>query len=90
MSGRGERRMNEREAIEIIKNTRIKLGRANGKDLINQAFNIAIEALEKQAPKKPNGFNSECWDCGEFLLSSQDQPSYCPSCGQKIDWSEEE
>ena len=58
---------------------------------------IAIEALEKQIPKKvvkidkwiykcPNcGANVET-DCGDDMLDYR--LNYCDNCGQKIDWSE--
>ncbi len=49
---------------------------------------VAIEALEKQVPKKPCGWDNECFDCTQHL-DEYEHPNYCPNCGQKIDWSEE-
>ena len=46
--------------------------------------------LNLQIAKKPRGFNDECWSCGEYLSTFYDNPNYCPNCGQRADWSEEE
>lgn len=54
-----------------------------------------LEALEKQIPKKPKkvGKHFEC-NCGVWLLYDDEIPNendtYCPKCGQRITWSEEE
>lgn len=62
-------------------------------------YNIAIEALEKQLPKKveyeggyiDNGFTkyrmAKCPTCDRWY-SNNDEVAYCPNCGQKLDWSE--
>lgn len=63
------------------------------------ACDKAIEALEKQTPKKPvreqclNSiyYNLHCCVCNEHLLFDPfelDEPPYCPFCGQAVDWSE--
>ena len=83
-----------REAIDFIK-TLITAG--NGDDRLY----TAIEALEKQLPKKPtyegDGYAPdgtfvydawECPNCGECYEVDYDDYDYCPKCGQKIDWSE--
>ena len=61
------------------------------------------EAVEKQMPKMPvnlqdhyfpetydydyTSFNCPC--CGEELTSDEyHQPKFCPNCGQKLDWRE--
>ena len=60
-----------------------------------EAFNRAIEALEKQIPKKPiirkaedyfgNVKHTLCPNCQEteFVFT---QPCFCHHCGQAIDW----
>ena len=64
----------------------------------NQVFNLTsyqfrefetavMDALENAKPRKPNGFNNECWGCGCFL-NADIVPLYCPTCGQAIDWNE--
>ena len=51
------------------------------------AFETAIEALEKQIPKKlkDDGW-LYCPICGRDVLL--DRFDYCPDCGQALDWSE--
>lgn len=104
--------MNEkkvREAIELIKSEiRILEKLENYGSAIEEKkkkhielYNTAIEALEKQLPKKPNfegdGYAPdgtsvydtwECPNCGECYEVDYDDYDYCPKCGQKIDWSE--
>lgn len=57
---------------------------------------IAIEALEKQIPKKPERLKGtlfgkdrychKCPNCGDLYVDDY----YCSICGQAIDWSDEE
>ena len=70
-------------------------------DVDEWAMDIAVEAMEKQIPKKPKQkkraeeqplkghvvYVIPCGNCGEALNRLHD---YCPWCGQKIDWSEGE
>lgn len=69
-------------------------------------LDMAIEALEKQIPKKPyiqqievDYYEHDCYECpncDSFLgyvsecKEEHYQNNYCPECGQKIDWSEVE
>lgn len=63
--------------------------------------NTAIEALEKQLPKRVDfeedvteGMCVQCPSCGNFLgyqgdcLDENYQLDYCQHCGQKLDWTE--
>lgn len=64
-------------------------------------FDRAIEALEKQLPKKveyEGGFSNnglaryrmaKCPTCDRWY-SSRDEIIYCSKCGQKLDWSKED
>ena len=60
------------------------------------AFLVAIEALEKQLPKKPDimdyilgDINFKCPTCkSEYICEKGYEHFYCPNCGQKIEWSE--
>ena len=60
------------------------------------AIGIAIQSLEKQIPKKPHKnfekFSGVWCSCGKYLGKGYfvDKPIYCPDCGQKLDWSDEE
>lgn len=73
-----------------------------GEEDCNEAkfdFDRAIEALEKQIPKKPyiqqddrNNDCMECPSCDSFIGYEYDcrdghyQINYCNYCGQKLDW----
>ena len=51
------------------------------------AFKTAIEALEKQIPKKLKGDGwLYCPFCGRDVL--MDRFDYCCHCGQALDWSD--
>lgn len=79
-------KMTNKEAIEAIKcnyppenYTRLR-----------EALDMAIEALEneKQTPKKP--INLTCPTCGfDRIDNSWWVFTYCPKCGQLLDWEEE-
>ena len=87
--------MTENEAIELIEKD-LKL---HSKDLSSKYKNglrMAIQALEKQIPKKPHKnfekFSGVWCSCGKYLGKGYfvDKPSYCTDCGQKLDWSNEQ
>ena len=86
-------------AIDLIK--RIKTEETHERYIDrHKAFDLAINALEKQIPKKVNlrhirkydGFDDgECPNCGMSVSRDCDGDDvFCPDCGQKLDWSEEE
>ena len=54
-----------------------------------EALDVAIQALEKQIPKKPidRCMYKECPICGNVEIEFC---KHCPDCGQKLDWSDEE
>jgi len=60
----------------------------------DQAFIMAISALEKQIPKKLKPHKSGGWICTKCKAFFEKTGcnfidiSYCPYCGQAIDWSE--
>lgn len=60
------------------------------------AFEVAIEALEKQipyklAPKRSKGCEVPvCGKCGGIMDLMQGELNYCPNCGQDLDWSDTE
>ena len=77
------------EAIGAIKNNMPTKGTYT---ILTEALGMAIEALEKQLPKKPAPEEADGYmffDCPVCKTSIQVE-NYCPNCGQKIDWSEEE
>ena len=50
---------------------------------------IAIEALEKQTPKKPY-WEYGVWHCKSCGLDVFRDDFFCPICGQEIDWEGDE
>lgn len=66
-------------------------------NLIEEYYNLAIEALEKQLPKKPIEANdaytpkigefrvAKCPNCGKEV---SDRFDACLECRQNLDWSE--
>lgn len=68
-------------------------------NLIEEYYNLAIEALEKQLPKKVeyedgfsnNGFAryrmAKCPTCDRWY-NSNEGAIYCVNCGRRLDWSE--
>lgn len=80
--------MTYKEAIAIIELT--KITHWTMWDSEWEAFDIAIEALEKQIPKKANyNYSDEplCPYCQEVI---EDGDAMCESCHQLIDWGGEE
>ena len=85
--------MTESEAIKEVRFNMSKIGLSDkAAKRVVEARNMAIKALEKQIPKKPD-FTADkefalCPCCnGKGLLNKQ---KYCDNCGQKLDWSDEE
>ena len=58
---------------------------------LNNAYDVAIQALEKQIPKKPKTDDRYvmyiCPWCNDFVKVSH---NYCQNCGQKLDWGDGE
>lgn len=88
-----------RESIEVIKANYP----TSGYYMLRESLDIAIEALEKQLPKRPreNGMSDglikrtkyyTCQTCGNCLLTEmmneRQNTNYCWDCGQRLDWSE--
>lgn len=60
-----------------------------------EALDMAIEALEKQEPKKPRETRCAlmCARCGHKITEKGCKKldrNYCKKCGQAIDWSDDE
>ena len=94
--------MTENEAIKELHEIRPRGGIIPQKRA--EAIDMAINALEKQIPKKTilkqyfDDMEEEylcCPTCGEILtdriqLDNKDFYFHCLNCGQKLDWSGEE
>ena len=97
--------MTESEAIKILqRDLQIQLENKALPDGI-EAIQIAIQALEKQIPKKPRKTDSyrgvlkrvyayacpTCHNvCLEKYMNERQNTTFCWDCGQKLDWSDEE
>ena len=76
-------------AEEVIKTIQVAIAEVEWEYPLDYsvAFETAIEALEKQIPKKlkDDGW-LYCPICGRDVL--MDRFNYCPDCGQALDWSD--
>ena len=82
--------MTENEANTILK---AEIVHHPEYSIFAEALGLAIQALEKQIPKKPmfNGTNwYRCVNGCEIHKKQFEKDWYCPKCGQKLDWSDEE
>ena len=72
----------------------VRGGRKSGKSMLEnrqfEAFAKAIEALEKQIPKKPYWETYDGWHCKSCGLNVFSDEYFCPVCGQEIDWGDDE
>lgn len=92
--------MKYEEAIGILTYQALVLERASGKSTLEhsriEALSKAVEAIEKQIPKKPlhmhkNYYCPICKEDGWMLWDDaipNDMDNYCAKCGQAIDWSD--
>lgn len=84
--------MTIQEAISCLKSDKEYLKGHNICD--GEEIDAAIEALEKQIPKKPIMIKDVaetyyiCPEC-EWAVDRFDD-NYCSDCGQKLDWTKEE
>lgn len=88
--------MDIKEAIKAIKSNYPP----SNYTILREALDLAIEALEKQIPKRPKADNNgnyaeyfeewlECPECGEAIpeyTSGNETECYCVGCGQKLSW----
>ena len=89
--------MNEQEAIKKIKDileeaTSCENAVSYVTSCDENALRLAIEALEKQIPKKPTSTDGfmRLWRCPSCKAPMGYGQSYCHCCGQKLDWMVEE
>ncbi len=92
--------MTNEEAIQTLKKDRalyegdiVEAGDGTPDGQLMLALNMAIEALEKQMPRKvaadiyDDGEVSHICLCGAEVKENQ---AYCDVCGQALDWSGED
>ena len=89
--------MTTEETIKVIRKELYSYCESSGIDCFNSdcenckiivAYEKAINALEKQIPKKPIKYKDEivCPSCKTLVGSSP----YCRYCGQALNWRKEE
>ena len=95
--------MTREEAIALLSNRYIVVSMHADKDYCvknNDAIDMAIKAIKKQVPMKPNVYKEEyavhykCPKCGCRFVSKIDGEyvagtrcyKYCYICGQRISW----
>ena len=81
------------EAIEIVRKEKAYMDSHAGRAQ-SEAFQIAMQAIEKQIPKKPRFYahNYYCSVCDSLVGNNEfewQRFKYCDTCGQKLDWSDE-
>ena len=88
--------MTEREAIKELHKIRPRGGIIPQKRA--EALDVAVQALEKQIPKKPIKSENQvvryvntyyCPIC-ELGITGTNIAKWCYHCGQKLDWSDED
>lgn len=75
-----------REQFVLAWNSNAYLNMCESSDMEN-----AINALEKQIPRRPlpyKGFDGKCVCCGVIFLDRSTK--HCGNCGQALDWSDTE
>lgn len=86
-----------------IKELQLNIDLPFGTTVSDETSEMAIKALEKQVAKKPSfegdGYDHDgnlvydtwiCPCCEKHYEVDYEEYDYCPSCGQRIDWSEEQ
>ena len=86
-------KIEDAKAIFLLEHCAERCGSYHKDDVCgNCEINAAIEALEKQIPKKPEIKDEYyvCPVCGVYQETSEGNPPYCINCGQRILWEAEE
>lgn len=88
-------KMTNKEAIRILNEQRNKfMDEWVDFSGVNEAYNIAIQALKEQEAIKPSardgangfGFVWTCGACGEDLYPNNKKAKYCSCCRQAVMW----
>ena len=91
------RKILERELLAVTLESNVSKKETQKKRLNEKfkALNVALEAIDKQIPKKPirlpanHPFYYEAGDCPTCGVSVYvSDGKICSQCGQKIDWSD--
>jgi rubrerythrin len=92
------------DSSEAIKELQENIDLPFGSNISKETTNLAIQALERQIPKKPRKTDSYrgvlkrvyayvCPTCGnvclEKYMNERQNTMFCWNCGQKLDWGNE-
>ena len=79
--------MKPEEAIEVLNEILDMLGDAHNNSRENIAFDLAIQALEKQIPKKPitDAHRILCPECNLLIAYDKSIEQHCWTCGQNLE-----
>ena len=93
--------MTNEETIDVLKDMKGVFGTRSHNQYSLPALDLAIQALEKQIPKKPYLDKSDerilykCSNCKRIRITKWDdslrsgiETEFCPHCGQKFNWSD--
>ena len=89
---------NEQEIIDELQEC-LDIGNNDKIALYPEEVQMCIDALEKQIKKKIERYSCNtigemtfnCPSCNlEYYVTDYEDFNYCPNCGQKIDWNEED
>ena len=82
--------MTYEDAIELLRHDKARNFVKGELEEYWRAFDMAIEALEKQIPKKPNSIFCPICNFPSIIDGEYgDRYPYCFNCGQAIDWTED-
>lgn len=85
------RKILERELLAVTLESNVS--KETQKKRLNEKFralNVALEAIDKQIPKKPIEKSPWVYHCPRCDSQTIDKKfKFCPDCGQVLDWSEE-
>ena len=85
--------MTESEAVKRLHRNAYRTTCYGNRVVEHEENLIAIQALEKQMPKKPKEIDCIGFDtlaCPECKMALYLYEPYCDNCGQAIDWSDED
>lgn len=87
--------MTENEALKTLEDfQRLLTNYRHISKELTEANGMAIQALEKQVPKKPIKLDKwgeyyKCPTCGKYAVDNLGcKYKFCPTCGTEFDWSE--
>lgn len=82
-TGRGRTKMGKQMSVKKARRVLKNIRKDNYNYLITGAMDVAIQALEKQKPKKPK-LTDLGWDYGDSYKDTLNTRPDCPKCGHLL------